>query len=271
MVASPSRKIMWPDCSPPRIAPGLQHLLQHVLVADVGAQHPDARIAQCDLQTHVRHRSRHDRRTGQRRHEHCMSRATSRSTASPLTTCPFASLNRARSASPSKVTPRSNCPFFSAIALATASGCSAPQLSLMFLPSGACTEIMSPAMPQARNSSGASAVAAPLAQSTSTRNPAQIRIHALRQPFDVSVPQLRLARKTGSRLCRCRLSVRSRGFCSSAKISCSMASSCESGNLYPSPEKTLMPLSGPWIVRGRNHHPGGISCANAPDKPRPES
>ena len=39
-----------------------------------------------------------------------MSRAASRSTASPFTTRPLASQKSARSASPSKVTPRSNCP-----------------------------------------------------------------------------------------------------------------------------------------------------------------
>src|ERR1022692_669770 len=95
----------------------------------------------------------------------CRSRAVSNSTPSPFTTRPSPSQNRARSASPSNVTPRSNFPSDSATVLPSVSGCSAPHPSLIFLPSGVtCVKVAW--IPKLRNNSGASAVAAPLAQST---------------------------------------------------------------------------------------------------------
>ena len=66
VVASPSRKIMWPDCSPPSIAPLFLHLFEHVLVADIRAQHANAGIAQSNFQSHIRHGGRHYGFRGQR-------------------------------------------------------------------------------------------------------------------------------------------------------------------------------------------------------------
>jgi len=98
----------------------------------------------------------------------CISRAASNNTASPLTQRPSASQNKARSASPSKVTPRSKfSPLRSTSAFATLAACSAPQPSLMFLPVGEACRMVT-GTPSLRNSSGASAAAAPLAQSART-------------------------------------------------------------------------------------------------------
>ena len=41
------------------------HLLEHILVANISAQHADARISQRDFQAHIGHRSGNDRGTSQ--------------------------------------------------------------------------------------------------------------------------------------------------------------------------------------------------------------
>ena len=107
MVASPSRKMMWPDCSPPRIAPVLSISSSTYLSPTL------ARSMRMPALRNAISKPMLDMVVATivepvRTPRDCMSRATSKSTASPLTTRPFASLNRARSASPSKVTPKSN-------------------------------------------------------------------------------------------------------------------------------------------------------------------
>src|SRR5580698_1464301 len=39
---------------------GLLHFLEHILVADIGAQHTDSGLAKGNLETHIRHRGGHD-------------------------------------------------------------------------------------------------------------------------------------------------------------------------------------------------------------------
>src|SRR5215813_4276707 len=92
---------------------------------------------------------------------------------------------------------------------------------------------------QERNNSGASAVAAPLAQSTRIRRrersvlttPDNQLIYAARNPCSPGSDD------------GANESAGTPPFSESAKISCSMPSSCESGSLKPSPEKILIPLS----------------------------
>ena len=171
----------------------------------------------------------------------CKSRAVSSSTPSPFTTRPAPSQNKARSASPSNVTPRSNFPPDSSTALPKVSGCSAPHPALIFFPSGA-THTNSTCTPSARNNSGASAAAAPFAQSTSTRNPLK---SAATLPASASMYALRRAISPGrqGRAIFSAVSSAAPGLSSRAKISFSIASSRASVSLNPSPEKTLIPLS----------------------------
>ena len=168
VVDSPSRKMTCPDCSPPRVAPDFSisssTYLSPTLARSMRTPELRSAISRPMLDIVVA-----TTREPASTFRAFISRAANNKTPSPFTTRPSASLNNARSASPSKVTPRSNSPFLPATTRATVSGCRAPQFSLMFLPSGealrnvACT-------PESRNSSGASAVAAPCAQSTRTRN-----------------------------------------------------------------------------------------------------
>ena len=90
------------------------------------------------------------------------SRAQASMTASPLTTLPFSSAKRARSASPSKVMPM-EAPETLTWA-ATISGWRAPQCSLMLRPSGEAW-VTSTVPWRDSNSCGATELAAPLAQS----------------------------------------------------------------------------------------------------------
>ena len=134
VVASPSRKMMCPDCSPPSVAPvfiiSSKTYLSPTLARSI--RMPESRnaisrpIFDIVVATTVAPGSTP---------RACISRAVTNSTASPLITRPEASLKSARSASPSNVIPRSNLP--SAIHFATVPGCNAPQPSFMFLPSGA--------------------------------------------------------------------------------------------------------------------------------------
>ena len=108
VVESPSRKMMWPDCSPPSVAPVLSISSSTYLSPTLARsmRMPDffsaisRPIFDMVVETTV---SAFNFPCA------CRSRAAARSTPSPLTTRPSASQNRARSASPSKVTPRSNC------------------------------------------------------------------------------------------------------------------------------------------------------------------
>ncbi len=97
-------------------------------------------------------------------------------------------------------------------------------------------------MRRLRNNSGASAVAAPLAQSTSTRKPLRSEDTL---PASDSMYAFRNAVSPGrdGPAIRRAVSSATSGFPSSAKISFSIASSRASVSLNPSPEKTLMPLS----------------------------
>ena len=56
----------WPDCSPPSVAPEPLHLLEHVLVADRRAHHPDALALQRLLEPEVRHHGRDHHIAGRR-------------------------------------------------------------------------------------------------------------------------------------------------------------------------------------------------------------
>ena len=83
---------------------GGEHLLEDVLVADGGAEHFDAAALECGFEAHVGHGGGDDGGVGEEA-AGLRSRAARRRTASPLTTLPFSSAKRARSASPSKVMP----------------------------------------------------------------------------------------------------------------------------------------------------------------------
>ena len=149
---------------------------------------------------------------------------------SPSITRPSASANRARSASPSWAIPAS-APF-SFTAAATTSGWSAPQPSLMFLPSGR-SNIGRTSAPSLRRTSGAARYAAPFAQSTTIRIPA-------RGAWTAAVTCVRYrSRPSGTSPTVPRL--RSPG--PSRRYSASISSSVSSGSLKPEAPKNLMPLS----------------------------
>ncbi len=162
MVASRER-MMCPDCSPPRTAPVFLHLFQHVFIAHRSAQHLDSGFAQRDLQSHVGHGGSNHRVIGQlaaalqftrqQQHDgiaiHHVAVAIGKERAVGI-----AVKTDAKIGGPRQTTSR-----------ATISGCSAPQFSLMLRPSGVRC-VNSACAPERLNISGATVLAAPLAQST---------------------------------------------------------------------------------------------------------
>ena len=46
---------MWPDCSPPRLKPWVAHVLEHIAVADGGADEIEAEAAEKALETEIGH------------------------------------------------------------------------------------------------------------------------------------------------------------------------------------------------------------------------
>jgi hypothetical protein len=132
-VVARAEKRMWPDCSPPREAPGCEHLFEDVLVADGGAEHADAGAGEGGFEAHVGHGGGDDECCWRARRG-LGGRGRRSMTASPLTTLPFSSAKRARSASPSKVMPMEAAETLTWAA--TISGWRAPQCSLMLRPSG---------------------------------------------------------------------------------------------------------------------------------------
>ncbi len=83
---------------------GVAHLFEDVLVADGGAEHADAGAGEGGFEAHVGHGGGDDEVVGE--HAAGLEVAGAGSMmASPLTTLPFSSAKRARSASPSKVMP----------------------------------------------------------------------------------------------------------------------------------------------------------------------
>ena len=53
--------MMCPDCSPPTLQPLVAHLLEHVAVADLGAEQLEPCVAKLPLEAEVGHHRRHDR------------------------------------------------------------------------------------------------------------------------------------------------------------------------------------------------------------------
>ena len=165
-VVASRERMMCPDCSPPENRAGLSHFLQHVFIAHGRAQHPDSRFAQRDLQPHVRHRGGNNGVIGQfaaalefarqQKHDgvaiHHLAVAVGKERAVGIAIKADAQVGIC-----AHTTSR-----------ATISGCSAPQFSLMLRPSGVRC-VNSACAPERLNISGATVVAAPLAQSTTMR------------------------------------------------------------------------------------------------------
>ena len=125
----------------------------------------------------------------------------------------------------------------------------------MFLPSGAALRNVA-WMRQSRNNSGASAAAAPFAQSTSTRKPAQIGADILRQPCDVGVAQFRLPGQARRKL-EGRIHV-GFGVLQQGKNFLFDGDLMRVRQLVAVAGEDLDAIVGPGIVRRRDHHAGRV-------------
>ena len=134
-VGSWSRKMTWPLCSPPRLAPAPLHLLEHVAVAHRRAHQRDAQLAERDLEARRCSSRWPPRRRPSARPCACRWRAARKSTWSPSTTRPVGVGQDAAIA----VAVEGQAEVGAARAWtrsATASGAVAPQPRLMLRPSG---------------------------------------------------------------------------------------------------------------------------------------
>ena len=131
-----AKQDMWPDCSPPSVAPVFS-ICSSTYLSPTGARSMPMPLRFSAASSPMFDMVVATTVSPCRRPCVFMSRAQpADSTASPFTTRPAASENSARSASPSKVMPRSYLPLEAATACATCSGCSAPQPALMLRPFG---------------------------------------------------------------------------------------------------------------------------------------
>ena len=167
-VVARSRKITWPDCSPPSTRSSALHRGEHVAVADGRLDHVDARRRERVVQPEVRHHRDRDRVVAQPPRS-CRSSAAITMIWSPSTMLPCSSTASTRSASPSNARPAS-APVGDDRGLQRRAGRSNRTPALMFVPSGAACSTTTSA-PSARNAAGPSSDAAPLAQSSTTRRP----------------------------------------------------------------------------------------------------
>ena len=167
-VVARSRKMMCPDCSPPRTASS-RSIASNTWRSPTGVRTslpPAARTARSRPPLLITVTTRTLLRSVP-----AASRASAQipMTASPSTSCPRSSTAIRRSASPSNARPRSS-PAADTVS-ARRSGWVEPQPSLMFVPSGDAKRTVTSA-PSERNSSGATWLAEPLAQSIPIRSPA---------------------------------------------------------------------------------------------------
>ena len=183
MVASPSRKIMCPDCSPPSIAPVFSISSSTYLSPTLARSMWMPELRQRDLPVPCSTSwSRPQCSLSARRAPACRG-AASRSTASPFTTLPVGIAEQGAVGIAIKGDAQVEfVPAVAATVFATVSGCSAPQLLIDVLPVRAAVQKRLPACGMREIVPGASAVAAPLAQSTSTRNRLRSVVTFLRQP-----------------------------------------------------------------------------------------
>ena len=164
------------------------------------------------------------------------------SSSSPVVAAPVWSTATSRSASPSRARPTS-APLATTSA-ASDSGWVEPQPSLMLVPSGSYGDGVARRRPGARRTSGATAEAAPLAQSTTTRMPVEVA------PLEHLRPGGRCSRRRASGSADSRPDAvagggRGRGpsAARTRSSSSSTAASVASGSLSPPAAKSLTPLS----------------------------
>src|SRR5580704_3047914 len=233
---------------------GLEHLLEYVLVSDIGAEHTDSRVTQRDFQTHVRHG--------------CGNNGGTRENATRL--------HVARNQQQYAVAIH-----HSAIRVAEQDAIGIPvkgnaQIKMTLLLSDSSTQrlrmqgatLMVDILPVRRHAQVSCLKAASAKKFRSfsrgcavgaihqNSDSAQVRLQALRQPFDVRMTKACFTRQAGSRLHRHRQVIfrilqQSENFLLDGKF-------MRVGQLVSIARENFDAIVSPWIVRRRDHNPGSM-------------
>ena len=170
-VVDSERKMMWPDCSPPRLSPSASRAASTwrspTSVSRTPMPRPSIARRKPRLVMTVTATVLPARRPRSARSSAKRARSTS-----PSTMVPVWSTAMTRSASPSNASPRSA--WCSTTARDSCVGSVDPHRSLMFAPSGLSCSAVTRA-PRSASTHGAISLAAPLAQSMTMRRPSRRR------------------------------------------------------------------------------------------------